>query len=162
MNSTTLNIEGSDRKETLGEQVRKVADRLRQETNLQIKATSRILGAAAQIAENHDRLIHEVVDIVEEDLGQHPQLPEINTYTVDILKQKFKTLSEAKTHFGVKANSWDALVKKTNISPLQKEVSANNSGNSITDRLDTIENELKIVRTDVSQILFLLQQFSAG
>ena len=161
MNSTTLNIEGSDRKETLGEQVRKVADRLRQETNLQIKATSRILGAAAQIAENHDRLIHEVVDIVEEDLGQHPQVG-INTYTVDILKQKFKTLSEAKTHFGVKAHSWDALVKKINISPLQKEVPANNSGNSITDRLDTIESELKIVRNDVSQILFFLKQSFPG
>lgn len=162
MNSNTLNIERSDGKETLGEQVRKVADRLRQETNLQIKATSRILGAAAQIAENHDRLIHEVVDIVEEDLEQHNQLAETTTYTVDTLKQKFKTLREATNHFGVKANSWNALIKKINISPLQVEVPANNSGNSITDRLDKIESELKIIRNDVSQILFFLKQSFPG
>jgi len=56
------------RKGTLGEQVRKIADQLQQDTELQIKATSRILGAAAQISENHDQLIREVVDMVEEDL----------------------------------------------------------------------------------------------
>jgi hypothetical protein len=172
MNSNTLNIERSDGKETMGEQVRKVADRLKQETDLQIKATSRILGAAAQIAENHDKLIHEVVDMVEEDLEQYHQLPETITYTVDTLKQKFKTLKEAKTYFGMKANSWDNLNSKINISsgpPSKKTFPANNSGTVITARLDSIENELKIVRTEVSQILsqvsqilFLLQKFPPG
>lgn len=53
---------------TFGDQARQIADRLRKETNLQVKLTAQILGAAAQIAENHDRLIDEVVDMVEEDL----------------------------------------------------------------------------------------------
>ncbi|MCU0552665.1 MAG: hypothetical protein MUC48_25325 [Leptolyngbya sp. Prado105] len=58
---------------TAGDRIRKIADQLKQETSLQIKATSRILAAAAQISENHDRLIEEVVEMVEEDLDQESQ-----------------------------------------------------------------------------------------
>jgi hypothetical protein len=58
---------------TAGDRIRVIADQLKQETSLQIKATSRILGAAAQISENHDRLIDEVVELMEEDLEQHSQ-----------------------------------------------------------------------------------------
>lgn len=144
-------IVGTKRKETLGEQVRRIADQLKEETNLQIKATARIVGAAAQIAANQDQLIDEVVDMVEEDLDQKPQARQTNTYSVDTLKQQFKTLGEAKSHFGLKASSWVALIKKLN------NLSIPNSG---LDRLDAIENEIRVLRTEVSQILFLLKKFT--
>jgi hypothetical protein len=49
---------------SLGDRIRGIANQLRQENDVQIKATSRILGAAAQIAQNHDHLIDEVVEMV--------------------------------------------------------------------------------------------------
>lgn len=164
MNSKTSPIKHQT--ETLGEQVRKVADRLRQETDLQIKVTSRILGAAAQIAQNHDRLIDEVVDMVEEDLEKknlenQAHLPEAtNTYTVDRLKKEYKTLREATAHFGIKAKSWDALVEKISISLPQKVVPTSNFETLVIERLNTIENEIGILRTEIGQVLLLLQQFS--
>lgn len=102
-------------KATLGNQIRSIADRLKQETEVQIKATSRILDAAAQISQNHERLINEVVEMVEEDLEQESQI-----YNVDILKQQFKTLREAKGHFNLKVNSWEALANKLNEPSLQE------------------------------------------
>ncbi|WP_019500001.1 hypothetical protein [Pseudanabaena sp. PCC 6802] len=166
MNSKTSPIKHLQQTETLGEQVRKVADRLRQETDLQIKVTSRILGAAAQIAQNHDRLIDEVVDMVEEDLEKEnlenqARLPEAtNTYTVDRLKKKYKTLREATSHFGVKAKSWDTLVEKISISLPQKVAPTSNFETLVIERLNTIENEIGILRAEISQVLLLLQQFS--
>ncbi|MEA5502239.1 hypothetical protein VB735_03770 [Halotia wernerae UHCC 0503] len=110
-------------KAKLGEQIRNIADRLKQENEVQIKATSRILGAAAQISENHDRLINEVVDMVEEDLNKQTQTYRKDIYTVEILKQQFKTLREAKDHFKLKATSWEYLAKKLNDSSSQKLIS---------------------------------------
>jgi hypothetical protein len=101
-------------KARLGDQIRTIADRLKQETDVQIKATSKILGAAAQIAENHDRLINEVVDMVESDLNAEKQVYQKHIYSVDILKQQFKTLRDAKAYFNLKVSSWESLVNKLN------------------------------------------------
>ena len=94
----------------LGDRIRGIADQLKQETHVQIKATSRILGAAAQISENHDRLIHEVSDMVQEDLDQVSALMPVELIPVELveveqLKQRFKTLAQAKTHFKVTAST---------------------------------------------------------
>ncbi|MGM3306682.1 hypothetical protein ACSQ6I_12015 [Anabaena sp. WFMT] len=124
-------------KAKLGDQIRNIADRLKQETEVQIKATSRILGAAAQISENHERLINEVVDMVEEDLEQKNLLYERYIYTVHILKQQFKTLREAKAHFNIKVNTWELLANKLNELSFQNNISENEveseSDSSITD-----------------------------
>jgi gas vesicle protein len=119
--STTRN----QRKPKLGEQIRNIADKLKQETEVQIKATSRILGAAAQISENHERLINEVVDMVEEDLNQQTRTYQKEIYTVNILKQQFKTLREAKDNFQLKTNSWESLANKLNNSAFQKPIISN-------------------------------------
>lgn len=158
MTQETLLIVGSDRQETLGDKIRKIADQLRGERDLQVKLTSRILGAAAQIAENHDRLIDEVVDMVEEDLEQKNDVDPLNTYTVENLKQRFKTLKAAKSFFELKSGSWDDLVKKINASSNQNQVPAKQVKASIPERLDIIEKEIKAIRGDVGQILVLLQQ----
>ncbi|MBN3886154.1 MAG: hypothetical protein V7K64_25250 [Nostoc sp.] len=112
-------------KARLGDQIRSIADRLKQETDVQIQATSRILGAAAQIAENHDRLINEVVDMVESDLNAEKQVSNKYTYTVDILKQQFKTLRDAKAHFNLKVTSWESLVNKLNAVSCQTSIIQN-------------------------------------
>jgi hypothetical protein len=148
--------------ESLGDQVRKLADQLKEESALQIKVTSRILGAAAQISENHDRLITEVTDMVEEDLDREIFIQTITLYTVEQLKQRFKKLEDAKSHFGIKASSWGVLVTKLNNSSGQKNLPSSSkqtskAKESIPERLDSIEHELKTLRTDTSQILVLLQ-----
>jgi hypothetical protein len=52
----------------LANRIREIADRLSAETELQKKYTARILGAAAQIAQNQDSLITEVARLAESDL----------------------------------------------------------------------------------------------
>jgi Na+-transporting NADH:ubiquinone oxidoreductase subunit NqrA len=158
MTQETLLIVGSDRKETLGDKIRKIVGQLREETDIQVKLTSRILGAAAQIAENHDRLIDEVVDMVEEDLEQKNDGYPPNTYTVENLKQRFKTLEAAKSFFGLKSRSWAALVKEINDSSIQNQLPAEQVRTSIPERLDIIEKDIKAIHRDVGQILVLLQQ----
>ena len=106
-------------KARLGDQIRSIADRLKQETDVQIQATSRILGAAAQIAENHDQLINEVVDMVESDLNVEKQVSQKHIYNIDILKQQFQTLRDAKIHFKLKVSSWESLVNKLNAASCQ-------------------------------------------
>jgi hypothetical protein len=145
-------------KQKLGDRVRTIADRLKQETDVQIKATSRILGAAAQIAENHDRLIDEVVDMVEEDIDRPTHTRQTNTYTIDLLKQQFKTLREAKDSFGIQAKSWVELVNKLNNSSIPERLSSTQSQTSVIERLDVIESELKIMRNQLGEIEILLKQ----
>ena len=140
---------------TLGDRIRGIADQLKQETDLQIKATSRILGAAAQISQNHDRLIDEVVEIVEEDLEQQTQMQAVELITVEQLKRQFKTLSKAKAHFGVKANSWAALAEKLNEQTIVSRLNSN--GTSASQRLETIEGELRALRNDLGQVLTMLE-----
>ncbi|MFN6566230.1 hypothetical protein [Dendronalium sp. ChiSLP03b] len=120
MSKKSVSTIGTQGKAKLGEQIRNIADRLKQDTEVQIKATSRILGAAAKISENHYRLINEVVDMVEEDLNQQTQTYQKDIHTVDILKQKFKTLNEAKDYFQMKATSWKSLANKLNNLSSQK------------------------------------------
>lgn len=151
-------IARTQRKQKLGDRVRTIADSLKQETEVQIKATSRILGAAAQIAENHDRLIDEVVDMVEEDIDRQTHARKTNIYTVNLLKQQFKTLSEAKDRCGIKARSWVELVSKLNNLSISNWSSGKQSQTSVTDRLDIIESELKIMRNQLSEIAILLKQ----
>jgi arginine decarboxylase len=100
----------SQEKATIGEKIRQIADRLKQETSIQIHATAQILGAAAQISVNHDRLIDEVVEMVEEDLSKETEPP----ISVQNLKQQFKTFAKAKAHYGLKARSWVDLVNQLN------------------------------------------------
>ena len=143
------NIE--NQKSTYGDRIRKVADQLKQETQLQIKVTSRILGAAAQISQNYDRLIDQVSEMIQEDLAQEET---VEIVTIDQLKKQFKTLSEAKKHFNLKANSWTALTDKLNqlidVSPLDIKQS------SVPQRLESIESQLKLLGDDLSQVINLL------
>lgn len=158
---------------TLGDRIRNVANQLRQESAVQIKATSRILSAAAKIAENHDHLIDEVVEVVEEDLDQQSQLPQPESYTVEQLKQQFGKLSDAKAHFGVKAASWAALASKLNEQAASSHLETNpktdpktdstspqpnstRSQDSVLQRLDAIESEIRTLRGDINQALKLL------
>jgi hypothetical protein len=122
MGKKSLPSNSSQDKPKLADQIRNIADRLKHESQVQIKATSRILGAAAQISENHERLINEVIDMVEEDLNNEANMSQKQSYTVEILKQKYKTLRDAKAHFNLKANSWDALVNQLNTVSLQSSV----------------------------------------
>lgn len=110
-------------RETIGEQVRQIADRLKQETSIQVKATSRILGAAAKINSNYEKLIDEVVEMVEEDLEKYSQAQPSTIYTVDVLRRQFKTLSRAKSYFGISAKSWIALADGLNNSTALKQIS---------------------------------------
>jgi len=88
MSQELVPISSTQHTRTLGERVRKIADKLREETDLQIKVTSRILGAAAKISENHEHLIDEVVDMVEDDLAQNTDIYKTDMYTVETLKKK--------------------------------------------------------------------------
>ncbi|MEH2402028.1 hypothetical protein [Nostoc sp.] len=125
MSKKSLPIMRKQGKARLGDQIRSIADRLKQETDVQIKTTSRILGAAAQIAENHDRLISEVVDMVESDLNVKKQVSQKHIYTIDIIKQQFKTLRDAKVHFNLKVSSWESLVNKLNAASFQRSIIQN-------------------------------------
>ena len=137
-----------------GDRIRGIADQLRQETHIQIKATSRILGAAAQISENHDRLIDEVSDMVQEDLDQASALVSMEPITTEQLKQQFKTLVQAKTYFDVKASSWVALTEKVNSKTEQPLPSLEKS--SVSQRLEAIDIDLKTLRTDLNQVIKML------
>ena len=145
-------------KQSIGDQIRSIADRLKQETNLQIKVTSKILGAAAQIAENHDQLIDEVVDMVEQDLDQKAPANQSKAYTVKTLKQQFGTLSNAKAHFDLKASSWAALVSKLTDDNAPVKKIDEQSHNSIPQRIEGIEQELKVMQADIKQILALITE----
>ncbi len=142
-------------KRSLGDRIRGIADELKQESNVQIKATSRILGAAAQMSENHDRLIHEVSDMVQEDLDRASKLEVIEIITIEQLKREFKSLTQAKQHFNLKAASWAALTDKLN--ERTAVVPSIPDPFSISQRLDSIEFELKELRDDLSQVTNVLQ-----
>ncbi|WP_197064852.1 hypothetical protein [Leptolyngbya sp. KIOST-1] len=151
---------------TLGDRLRGIAAELRQETDTQIKATSRILGAAAQMAQNHDRLVDEVVEMVEEDLERlepgEAVAYAVASYGVAQLKQDFKTLKAAKAHFGIKAGSWDALATKLNqasgSSTSPGTGSPNTTQESVLERLSAIEQEMVSLRGSMEQVLGLLQE----
>jgi hypothetical protein len=140
----------------LGDRLRNIVTQLRQEGDVQIQATSRILGAAAQIAENHDRLVDEVVEMVEEDLNQPSPPASSESYTVERLKQQFAKLNDAKAHFGVKASSWANLADKLN-EPVAKPPYKPQQPPAIDQRLVAIEAEIQAMRGDINRILNLLE-----
>jgi hypothetical protein len=135
---------------SVGDEIRKVANRLQEEQILQIKATSQILGAAAQISKNHDQLIDEVVQVIEEDLIQSSQK---ETCTIEILKKKFRTLREAKLYFGLKARSWENLAQAINDMPSYSALLGDNFNVSILKRLDLIEEEIQAIHAEIRKIL---------
>lgn len=156
MSDHSISTLRSTKKESLGDRIRNIANQLRQEDQIQIKATSRILGAAAQIAQNHDRLIDEVVEMVEEDLNQSVQAIQAS-YTPETLQQQFKSLKDAKAHFGVKASSWVALAAKLNGQSTPSNPSHPHAQEPIIQRLEAIEESIQAMRGDINQILMLLQ-----
>lgn len=154
-------------KPSLGDRLRDIATQLRQEDAVQIKATSRILGAAAKLAENHDRLIDEVVEMVEDDLDRAEQAAHATPYTVKQLKQQFPKLADAKAHFNIKASTWTALVDKLNEQPSpppstpQAGFAPASGSDAVAARLDAIERELQGMRSDMNRMVQLLEQLLA-
>jgi hypothetical protein len=140
---------------SVGDEIRKIANRLQEEQISQIKATSQILGAAAQISKNHDQLIDEVVQVIEEDLIQSSRK---DVWTIEILKKKFRTLREAKLYFGLKARSWENLVQSLNTMPNNSNFFGNSINASIIKRLDLMEEEIQTIHAEIRQILSLLAQ----
>ena len=155
MGQDIVSIVPDSRPKTLGDRLRGIAQELRQETDTQIKATSRILGAAAMIAQNHDQLIGEVVEMVEEDL-ERGQV--VVTYNVAVLKQQFKTLKAAKDDFGIKANGWDAMVAKLNEGSSYTADVLDPSQDEVSRRLGEVEAAIKSLQVSMDQVLGLLQQ----
>lgn len=155
MDQDTVSIVSDSRPLTLGDRLRGIAQELRQETDTQIKATSQILGAAAMIAQNHDQLIGEVVEMVKEDLDRGQS---VVTYSVAVLKQQFKTLKTAKAHFGIKANSWDALVARLNAVNSPTANFLDPSPDEVSRRLGEVEAAVKSLQASVDQVLGLLRQ----
>ncbi|MBW4461369.1 MAG: hypothetical protein KME47_14185 [Nodosilinea sp. WJT8-NPBG4] len=162
MSDDSASIISASQPATLGDRLRNIAQELRQETDTQIKATSRILGAAAQMAQNHDQLIGEVVEMVEEDLHEREQSQAPATYELPDLQKKFKTLKAAKAHFGIKANSWDSLATKLNeaseIPDSSETWIPNTTPSQVLDRLDRIELEIRSLQGSMEQVLGLLQK----
>ncbi len=150
----------SNRASKFGDRIRDIASQLRQEKEVQIQGTARILGAAAKLAANQDQLIDEVVEMVEEDLDRQSQPSKTSQaigYTIEQLKQQFNSLKTAKAHFGLKANSWQALADKLNGSATTSIKTSSKPSNLIEQRLTSIEQELQLMRTDMRQIVELLE-----
>ncbi len=162
----------------LGDRIRTIANQLRQEDAVQIKATSRILGAAAQLAENHDRLIGEVVEMVEEDLDQAAALAQPR-YTAQQLQQQFANFDDAKAHFGLKARGWNALADKLNKDPTSSSavspeaatqevavtqplppLSQVEAPDAVLQRLDGIEQQMQAMQGSLEQAIQLLEQLA--
>lgn len=168
----SASIISTSRNSSLGDRIRTIADQLRQEDEVQIKATSRILGAAAKLAENHDRLIDEVVEMVEDDLDQAAEFTAIEPYTVEQLQQQFKSFNDAKAHFNLTARSWAGLVDKLNEQlqthqttepPAAKsrqsipKTPGNAAQDSVAQRLEGIERDIQIMQTDINRVVQLLE-----
>jgi hypothetical protein len=172
--------------ETAGDRIRKIADRLKQETSVQIKATSRILAAAAQISQNHDRLIEEVVEMVEEDLEQQVQAarsPGEQDSSALMVKSESPLSSPRTRDLGgrscskgnkekITVESLKQQFKKLDqakahfglkatswarlADKLNQKALPNSDELPVSLRLDKIEAELETLRTDVNQALNLL------
>ena len=156
------------RQPNLGDRIRTIARQLRQEDQVQVKATARILGAAAQLAENHDRLVEDVVEMVEEDLD-HTAASLPITYTAEQLQQQFSSFKDAKAYFDLTAKGWDALAEKLNgrqgpadhaAAHSTMPQAASPSPQEIFLRLDALEQELQTIRGDVARILQIVERIA--
>ncbi|WP_346289536.1 hypothetical protein [Sphaerothrix gracilis] len=148
----------------LGDRIRNIARQLRQEEEIQIKATSRVLGAAAQLSENHERLISEVTEMIEEDLEAVDTAQPL--YTVEQLQQQFAKFDNAKAYFGMKALGWDALVKKLNTQSQTPNTDygadrEQKSQSLLIQRLEAIEQTMQLMRGDIGQMQELLSLVAA-
>lgn len=167
MNDRLTAMSQSSQKSTLGDRIRNIANQLRQESDIQIKATSRILGAAAQMSENHEQLIDEVVAMVEADLTQyeHPKSIEISvpkTYTIEQLQHQFGSFKAAKTAFNLKAKSWDILVEKLNkTEATYPDQIAGSQARLIEERFQQIESEIQALKADLKQVISLLSAINS-
>lgn len=141
------------------DKVRQVADELKVEDELQKRITARILGAAAQISNNHEHLIDEVAEVSRDDIDRIEALQSSPVHSVRQLKLKFKTLSQAKAHFGVTARSWKSLVEKLNseVSELMPEGDKRQEQGT-TERLAQIEQRLEQLQVDVQTILGIVSK----
>ena len=92
--------------------------------------------------------------MVQEDFDQASALMSMEPITVDQLKQRFKTLAQAKTYFNVKASSWLALTEKIN--EKTKSPLLNIEKSSISQHLESIDIDLKTLRTDLDQAMRML------
>ncbi len=86
-------------------------------------------------------MTNEVVEMVEEDLEKQTQTYQKDIYTVEIIKQQFKTLREAKKHLKLKATSWESLVNKVNDSFSQNIIPENQA---LSDRILESKNTREI------------------
>ena len=147
-------------KKSIAKAVREIADNLKNETNIQVKATSKILSNAAKIAVNQDQLIDEIVDVVIEDLDTVQQTKESRLYIIGLLKKKYGTFHNAKSHLGVKARSWSALINKLNNQSIIENRNNNETKLSLNERLSSIETEIENINYRVDQLFVLLKQIS--
>lgn len=160
MSDNPASLIPSNRSSKFGDRIRDIAGQLRQEKEIQIQGTARILGAAAKLAVNQDQLIDEVIEMVEEDLDRQTQLSKASQtigYTIDQLKQQFNSLKVAKAHFGLKASSWQALADKLNGPTTDSAKVPSKVSSSTEKRLISIEQELQLMRADMRQIVELLE-----
>jgi hypothetical protein len=143
---------------TLADRVRSLAGQIRQEKAIQAKATARILGAAAAIAQNQDTMIDEVVDMVHEDLDAQERLSASEVYTAETLQQQFENFEAAKHHFNLKARGWAALADKLNQFGLPTTSPPSTVQGDILQRLEVMEARLNTLQQEVAQVLQLLTQ----
>lgn len=160
MNTKTSDYSHPKPRQTMGDRVRNIADQLQQETQIQVKATARILGAAAQIVENHDRLVNEVTTMVNQDLDLLQSVNQSPKHTIENLKKSYKTLKNAKEILGLKAKSWNELLEKINTQSVthnDKTLSLDSQLIEFSDRLNIVEKEIQLMRSDLKSILFFLE-----
>jgi hypothetical protein len=141
-------------KSGLGDRIRNLTQQLREADQVQTEATVRILKAAAVMSQNYDRLVDEVVEVVEHDLVQ-PVKVGGDTYTEQALKQQFSSLKEAKSHFNIPARSWSVLVDKLN----ERATAAPTNAAPPVDlvqRVMALEASVDMMREEMSQIRALL------
>ncbi|MDB9528922.1 hypothetical protein PN498_23215 [Oscillatoria sp. CS-180] len=150
-------------KSSLGDRIRQLTQKLRQESEIQAHATARVLGAAAAIAQNQDALIDEVVDMVEDDLETQAAIADAQSYTVEALKQQFEDFATAKAHFNLKARSWAALVNKLNQQAAAPSGStpatpaqAKSTQQDVVQKLEAIDAKVDGLRADMNQVVQLL------
>jgi MoxR-like ATPase len=136
----------------LGDRIRNLTQKLRQEDEIQVKATVKILGAAAQMAQNYDRLVDEVVKVVEADLQHQPPI----TYTEKQLRQQFTNLKAAKSHFNIKASSWSVLVEKLNTQARQPSNLTEDA--SLELRVKNLELGIQRIQVQMTDMLALINQ----
>jgi hypothetical protein len=142
-------------KSGLGDRIRNLTQQLREADQVQTEATVRILKAAAVMSQNYDRLVDEVVEVVEHDLAQPIAA---TVHTEQSLKQQFASLKEAKSYFNIPARSWSALVEKLNERSTAVPIVAT-APVDLLQRITALETAVDGMRQEMMQIRSLLDSF---